>query len=517
MKTKYKISKRDLVIMGIALVIGLSLGNVFFSSPSEENHEGHQHEQTEQAAATIWTCSMHPQIQKDAPGDCPICGMELIPMINVNHGEEADPNEIQMTESAMKLAEVQTYIVEKGSPEKSVYLLGKVKADERNIAALTARFGGRIEKLYVNYTGQEVRKGQKLASIYSPDLNTAQRELLEAGKYKDSNPSFYQATRSKLKLWELSDSQIDEMETSHEPSIYFDILAPISGTVTRRDVAIGDYVKEGNPLFEVTDLSNVWIMFDAYETDLPWINIGDQIEFTLQSMPGMKHSAKLTYIDPFIDAKTRVAHVRVEIKNPEMNFKPEMFVNGILESKTAENSEQIIIPKTSILWTGKRAVVYVKIPNRKAPSFMYREIVLGPEAGNFYVVAQGLQAGEEIASNGVFKIDASAQLLGKPSMMNPNGGKVSTGHNHGGKTMTDEEMEAMDKDEKSKDINTMEKPKKEDGGMKCGPGKCGDDMNKEKTTKPEKQKIQADKGGMKCGPGKCGDDMNKEKTAKPKK
>jgi len=453
----FKIGKREVIIIAIALVVGISLGSIFFGTSSNEVSEGHNHSETENVEETIWTCSMHPQIKMDKPGDCPICGMDLIPLQNNDVVEEADPNEIQMTESAMKLAEVQTYIVEKGAPEKSIHLLGKVKPDERNIATLTARFGGRIEKLYVNYTGQDVKKGQKLASIYSPELNTAQQELLDAAKYKDDNPSFYKATRNKLKLWELTDNQIDDIEQSDEPSIYFDILSPISGTITRRDVAIGNYVKEGNPLFEVIDLKKVWIMFDAYESDLPWISMGDQIDFTLQSMPGMKHSAKVSYIDPFINANTRVAQVRVEMNNPKMNFKPEMFVNGILKSNNAENTEELLIPKTSILWTGKRAVVYVRVPNRETPAFIYREITLGAETGNFYVVAEGLHEGEEIASNGVFKIDASAQLLGKPSMMNPDGGDSGAGRmpgmdmsgsdkNSSESKMTDEEMDAMDND-----------------------------------------------------------------------
>ena len=529
----FKTGKRELVIIAITLIVGIGLGSIFFGGTSE-NQEEHKHSETEQVSTTIWTCSMHPQIQMDKPGNCPICGMDLIPLKTDISEDKSDPNEIQMTESAMKLAEVQTYIVKNGAPEKSIHLLGKVKADERNISALTARFGGRIEKLYVNYKGQKVRRGQKLASIYSPELNTAQQELLDAAKYKDSNPSFYKATRNKLKLWELTDKQIDNIEQSEEPNIYFDILSPITGTITRRDVAIGDYVKEGSPLFEVIDLSSVWIMFDAYESDLPWINMGDKITFTLQSLPGKEYTAKVKYIDPFIDARTRVAQVRVEMKNSNKDFKPEMFVNGILQSNTASNAEQLLIPKTSILWTGKRAVVYVRVPNRETPSFIYREITLGAEAGSFYVVANGLEEGEEIASNGVFKIDASAQLLGKPSMMNPEGGITNTmpGMDMGGSKdkdgeMTDEEMEAMDKNDassvdseisgsnkmtdeemKAMDNSNTEKSNSKDmikdnkakTEMKCGEGKCGDSMKETKVKKKEKTKETE----MKCAPGKCG-------------
>ncbi len=418
-KDIFKIQKREIVIIIITLVIGIVLGSLLFGASSKENKQEHKHSATEAVEKTTWTCSMHPQIKQGKPGDCPICGMDLIPLKKGGNVEEADPNEIQMTKSAMKLAEIETYTVKKGTPEKSVRLLGKIKPDERNIAALTARFGGRIEKLYVNYTGQYVKRGKKLASIYSPELNTAQQELLDAAKFKASNPSFYKATRNKLKLWELTDAQIDNIEKSENPNIYFDIISPISGTVTRRDVAVGDYIKEGNPLLEIINLGRVWVMFDAYESDLPWIKKGDNVSFTLQSLPGKTYEAKVTYIDPFIDAQTRVAQVRVEMQNPGLKFKPEMFVNGILESRTAGHSDQLLIPKTSILWTGKRAVVYVKIPQRETPTFIYREITLGAETGNFYVVSQGLNNAEEIASNGVFKIDASAQLLGKSSMMNP--------------------------------------------------------------------------------------------------
>jgi len=421
------INKQTITIAAVALIIGLAAGWALFGGTGTATDQ-HEHTEQTEAKETIWTCSMHPQIRQNEPGDCPICGMDLIPLDDGSDSsdEAIGADEIQMTPSAMKLAEVQTYMVKKGAPEKAVFLLGKVKPDERNMAALTARFGGRIEKLYVNFTGQQVKKGQKLASLYSPDLITAQRELIEARKYKESNPSFYRSTRSKLKLWDLSEKQIDAIEQQGKPIVYFDILSPISGTVTRRDVSIGDYIKEGSPLFEVVNLKKVWVMFDAYESDLPWINKGDTIRFTLQSIPGKTYTGTVTYIDPFINEKTRVAQVRVEMNNRDMKLKPEMFANGILQSKTAENTHQLLIPKTSVLWTGKRSVVYVKVPNRKSTSFVFREITLGPETGNYYVVAGGLNEGEVIASNGVFMIDASAQLAGKPSMMNPEGGKVNT-------------------------------------------------------------------------------------------
>jgi len=450
--------KENYKLVIAVLVIGILLGLMFSgssdkqvtSSHTTEGHEGHNHESED---PTTWTCSMHPQIKQDKPGKCPICAMDLIPLTTMQSGgDDVDPNEIVMTKSAAKLADIQTMMVQLGVPEKSVRLQGKIHADERNISELTARFGGRIEKLFINFTGQTVRKGEKLATIYSPNLVTAQRELLEAISFKSSRPSLYQASKGKLKLWDLTDEQIEEIEKKGEPMLYFDILSPISGTVTMRHVAIGDYVKEGTKLFKVVDLSKLWVMLDAYESDLPWIKMNDKVEFTVQAMPGKNYEAKVTYIDPFINGSTRVAKVRAEVSNKNQQLKPEMFVNGVVSSKTAETSNKILIPKSAILWTGKRAVVYVKVPNRETPSFLYREVVLGPEAGSFFVVSEGLQEHEEIAINGVFKIDAAAQLIGLPSMMNPDGGKASTGHNHGDMATdhSQHKMESFDVDSKFK-------------------------------------------------------------------
>lgn len=429
-----KIDKKNMTIGAIMLVIGLAFGGAIFHNSATTEISETELTEHDHSGETIWTCSMHPQIKMDKPGQCPICAMDLIPLDTEMEDGSTDPDEIQMSEAAVKLAEIQTVRVSKGKPEKTVYLLGVIKPDERNIAKITARFGGRIEKLNINFTGQNVSKGQKLATIYSPELVSAQRELLEALKYKDTNPGFYKAARTKLTLWDLTDEQINELENSGETQHYFSLLSPISGTVTNRKVTIGDYVKVGSPMFEVINLKKVWVMFDAYESDLQWIKNGDEINFTIQSLPGRNYTGKVKYIDPFIDAQTRVAKVRVELGNAKLELKLEMFANGVLHSEI-NNTSDLLIPKSSILWTGKRAVVYVKNPNRSKPTFAYREIVLGPEAGNFYVVASGLNEGEEIAVNGVFKIDAASQLAGKPSMMNPEGGKVSTGHDHGSMDM----------------------------------------------------------------------------------
>lgn len=442
------------------IITGLILGWLLFNSSDKnsskitdpDNQE--QISETNSESETVWTCSMHPQIKQNKPGLCPICAMDLIPLATGQTGEEGvDPNEIQMTESAAKLADIQTLITGRAVPQKTVYLQGKVYPDERNITELTARFGGRIEKLHVNYTGQNVKKGQKLATIYSPDLVTAQRELLEASTIKDKRPSMYTAAVGKLRLWDLSKEQISAIEEKGEPLLYFDILSPISGTVTKRHVALGDYVKEGTALLEVIDLKKIWVMFDAYESDLPWIKTGDKLDFTIQSLPGKNFSARVSFIDPFINGKTRVAQVRVEINNKNLEIKPEMFTSGILQSNIAGGFNEILIPKSSILWTGKRAVVYVKVPDRENPSFLYREIVLGPEAGSFFVVKEGLREGEEIAVNGVFKIDAAAQLTGRKSMMNPEAGRLSTGHDHSSMTKQGERSDKKTTTQNTEDLS----------------------------------------------------------------
>ncbi|MEM9389167.1 MAG: efflux RND transporter periplasmic adaptor subunit [Bacteroidota bacterium] len=424
-----KISVQKLIVIGLVILsAGLFLGWFFFGG----NASVDEHSHTEVInAETVWTCSMHPQIRQGEPGQCPICGMDLIPLEEDN-GDGVDPMAISMSPTAMQLANVATAQVGSLRPIKNIQLNGKVQEDERLVFSQTSHFPGRIEKLTVNFTGEYVREGQPIAYLYSPELVTAQEELFEAYKIKESQPRLYKAAREKLKNWKLTEAQIDAVINTGEAKDEFPINADHSGYVIAKNVNLGDHVKAGQAIYEIANLSQVWVLFDIYESDLPWISKGDSVYFTVASLPGKRYEGKLDFIDPVIDPQTRVAQARVVIKNTDKNLKPEMFASGLIKAELEERKDQLIIPKSAVLWTGKRSVVYVKTSEGKGLHFMMREVVLGPSLEDSYIVESGLMAGEEIAISGAFSIDAAAQLAGKPSMMAPEGGAAMTGHNHGG-------------------------------------------------------------------------------------
>ncbi len=413
---------------GTMLVIGLFLGWLLFKD-SEVAHSTHDHDET--AENTIWTCSMHPQIRQSEPGKCPLCGMDLIPAPTVSGHQEVSASEYEMTPQAMALARVNTTVIGTAQAENHLNLTGKIQVDEQRVSTIAATFPGRVEQLFINFTGQEIRKGQKLASIYSPEMITAQKELQEAAATKSINPVLYEAAREKLASWRIPESQIDQIEQTGKVQTQVDIYADRSGIVVNRLVSEGDYVGRGGAMFDVVDLNQLWVILDAYESDLSWINRGDQVEFSVAAMPGREYTATVTYIDPVINPNTRTVSIRAETKNTDGKLKPEMFVNATITTNASGDGESLVIPRTSILWTGQRSLVYVKVPDRERPTFEMREITLGSRMGELYVVTEGLNSGDEIVTNGVFSVDAAAQLQGKVSMMNPEGGRTSTAHDHG--------------------------------------------------------------------------------------
>lgn len=393
---------------GAVLLLGLFFGKIFFRTEHTDNHP----ETTVTAHSETWTCSMHPQIKTHHPGKCPICGMDLIPLHT--GGNTAAPDVLHLSPDALQLAGVETSVVSRQSTRKTLHLYGKIQTDERLLSNQVAQINGRIDKLGINFTGEAVHKGQLLAVIYSPELIAAQQELLEAAALKTTQPDIYRAAREKLRGWMLTDAQIDRIVNSGKTKTSVEVYANTSGVVISRRVSTGDYVQQGYVLFEIASLSSVWVEFDAYESDLPFLRKGDPVQFSTRSLPGKQFSARIRFIDPVMDAVNRVSKVRVEVPNANGALKPGMFVNGTVEGQTEKAGNKIVIPRSAILWTGKRSVVWIKVDEG---AFRLREITTGPSLGSSYVVLNGLEEGDEIVTEGAFQVDAAAQLEGKKSMM----------------------------------------------------------------------------------------------------
>ena len=481
MKNKKFLVTTGAVIGG--LIVGLVAGR--FLLPAAGGHDHGTIAQTpsqssagEPAQPTIWTCSMHPQIQQPEPGDCPICGMDLIPLVN-DAGADDGPRVMSMSKASLALAEIQTTEVFKDYPEAEVSLVGKLAYDQTREKSLTARFPARIDELFVNYTGIRVNKGDHLAKVYSPELLSAQRELLTSYR-ADPNSSITRAAREKLRLWDLLPEQIEAIIESGEAKDQFVLQAPISGIVVTKNVNEGDYLKTGETLFKIVDLSVLWANLATYESDLPWLRYGQEVDFTVESFPGETFHGQIAFIEPEVDPKSRTIPVRVNVPNADERLKPGMFVRAVVQSRLAGAGEvyapefagkwispmhpevvkdgpgecdvcgmdlvpaeelgyvesagvdaPLIVPSSAVLRTGKRAVVYVEKTDAERPTFEGREIVLGPRAGDHYIVVSGLDAGDRVVTNGAFKIDSALQIQAKPSMMNPEGGGPAPGHNHG--------------------------------------------------------------------------------------
>ena len=415
--------KKYIIYTGI-LAVGLLLGWLLFSNSPKKDKEHNHNEVAE--INQMWTCSMHPQIMQPEQGDCPICGMDLIPAKSNTDGLLAD--QFKLTENAMALANVQTSIVGIGKSDgNTIKLSGKIAENEEANTVQVSYFSGRIERLNVSFTGEEVRKGQLLATIYSPELYAAQQELITAASLKKSQPALYKAVRNKLKLWKLSDNQINQIEETQKVKENFPVYATVSGTVTEKLVEQGDYIKQGQPLLKIANLSSVWANLDVYENQIDLFKKGQEIKITTNAYTNKSFKGKVDFIDPILNTRTRTVTLRVVLNNENNVFKPGMFVTANFDDLNNDTNEVLTIPSSAVLWTGERSVIYFKTdPDQTI--FEMREIILGNQVGNEYEVLEGLFAGNEIVTNGTFTIDAAAQLQGKKSMMNKGGGKIMTGH-----------------------------------------------------------------------------------------
>ncbi|MGX1929376.1 efflux RND transporter periplasmic adaptor subunit [Flagellimonas sp. 2504JD4-2] len=418
--------KKSIIYIGIAAIIGLGVGYLLFGNSGKDTNEMTEHDHGSEVGQ-MWTCSMHPQIMQPEPGDCPICGMDLIPAEAGADG--LSPEQFKMTANAMALANIRTTVVgnAEGNADNVIALSGKIAVNEEAMAVQASYFDGRIERLNVNYEGQEIRKGQLLATIYSPELVAAQQELLTASSLKSTQPQLYNAVRNKLKLWKLSNDQINSIEDSGKVKENFPVYATVSGTVSEVMSSEGDYLKKGQPIAKVSNLSTVWAEFDAYENQLSQFKKGQKINIATNGYPNKTFDGQITFIDPVLDNATRTVTVRATLRNQKDLFKPGMFVTGKIESSKATNETTLFVPSSAVMWTGERSLVYVKV-NRDDPIFEMREVMLGARNGENIEITHGLESGEEIVTNGTFTVDAAAQLQGKKSMMNKTGGKTMTGH-----------------------------------------------------------------------------------------
>ncbi|MBT4716122.1 MAG: efflux RND transporter periplasmic adaptor subunit [Candidatus Marinimicrobia bacterium] len=445
-------------------------------------HSSHQGE-------TTWTCSMHPQIKLAEPGQCPICFMDLIPVASEHEADASE--EISLSAAAVKLAQISTTPVRLAMAHSEIHLSGKIDYDETRVKNIAAWFPGRLEHLYVDYTGIRVNRGDHLLEIYSPELYSTQSELLQAYSRMNRNDqspgtqkisqATYDAVVEKTKLLGLSMAQINTITSTGKARSVLQINSPITGIVIHKNAIEGKYVKTGEQIYSIADLSKVWLILEAYEKDLPWLTYGQELSFSVAGLPGQEFSAHISYIDPLVNAEKQSITVRAVLDNKQGLLKPGMLaeasisvmLNGkgqvvtpdlsgkwacpmhpeVVENHPGDCSicgmdlvslqeiggvqtlatHALLIPASSVLKTGRRALVYVQISKSESSQFALVEIVLGPRVGSEYIVISGLAVDELVVSNGNFKIDSAMQIAGKKSMMSGDGAPAAApeGHQHG--------------------------------------------------------------------------------------
>jgi Cu(I)/Ag(I) efflux system membrane fusion protein len=352
---------------------------------------------------------MHPQVHKDGPGACPICGMDLIKKVvedTTNVSTEKDmKGMITLSSNKQLLANISTIKVKKESLKKELTAYSYLDFVEQNRKTIPAKFNGRIERLFVDKTGDYIKKGQALFEIYSPDLVLAQNEYLIAlSNNRNENSSLIEASKKKLELFGLSSNQIEDLKNSGKINLTLTYYSPVSGTVIEKKVLEGMYVNEGITIYEVAELSTIWNIAEVNETDLSFIKVGSKVKLNLKAYPGEDFTGKVTFIYPVINPQTRTVKVRSEFSSLNNKLKPQMYGETIF---AVEDGVGLLVPADAVIFSGNRNVVWVKTSDGM---FEARNVQLGQKFRDQYQILSGVNEGDEVAASGGFLIDSESQL-----------------------------------------------------------------------------------------------------------
>lgn len=411
---------RQMVIIVAAMVVAFGLGMLVSSGVRDAPSTA-----TATAHATEWTCSMHPQVRQPEAGACPLCGMDLIALDSMADVAEG---KVVLSERARALARLRTTTVARQSDASvELRLLGRVEPDETTRRNVTTWIGGRIDRLHINVTGEQIQRGQVMATLYSPDVYSAHQDLLTAqqqvARLEQGSPATRQAAmaaleaaQARLRLLGVPERELEKMAQESSPRQSIEIRSPFQGTVIERVATEGAYLDVGAPLYRLSDLSTLWVQLDAYEQDLSRLAVGQEVSLAVEALPGVLFAGQVAFIDPTLDASRRTSRVRVQVDNPSGQLRPGMFAEAVVLAPSQDSP--LVIPATAPLFTGRRSIVYVETAmadGRRA--YEPRTVRLGTRLGEVYPVVAGLSEGERVVSRGAFAIDADLQIQGGQSMM----------------------------------------------------------------------------------------------------